>query len=60
MSCHCFGPSFYREYLRRLAIDPVGALHMLRERKHAETDKIDSALARAGFTRIEVEPHGRN
>jgi hypothetical protein len=59
----CYGQAFYQNYQRRLKFDPIGALHMLREKKHEEIKKIDIALACYGMVREEaqtVEKESRN
>jgi hypothetical protein len=50
----CYGQAFYRQYRRRLQYDPIGALHMLRDKKAEEITKIDLTLACYGLVRDEV------
>ena len=55
----CKGGEFYRQYLKRLVHDPVGALHMLRAHKQKRVDGIDRALARHGFVRDQARTVGK-
>lgn len=52
----CYGQAFYQNYQRRLKYDPIGALHMLRDKKHEEIEKIDIMLACYGMVREEAKP----
>lgn len=52
----CNGSSFYSKFIQRLAVDPVGALHMLRVHKLRHVEEIDRTLARSGFVLQVVEP----
>ena len=47
----CYGKAFYEQYKRRLQYDPIGALHMLRNKKESEVRKIDLVLAAYGLER---------